>query len=178
MLLDFGPIQIGIAKRLVIVVSLSSLQNQCSLYWKERWVVSIMLLIQTMHKGVYTWVNPNPNYAIAKDYKCFVGGAMPGFWDYYKEGEGGTGYQTYSAENGALFQRQLDAARQAGLKYLQISTWNDYGEGTTIEPTLEYGYKIPPHVAEVHRRKLSASRLRTYLSLVSSTMLHNLIMRG
>ena len=23
----------------------------------------------------------------------------------------------------------------------QISTWNDYGEGTTIEPTLEYGYK-------------------------------------
>ncbi len=92
-------------------------------------------------QGVYTWVNPNPNYAIAKDYKCFVGGAMPGFWDYYKEGEGGTGYQTYSAENGALFQRQLDAARQAGLKYLQISTWNDYGEGTTIEPTLEYGYK-------------------------------------
>ena len=39
-------------------------------------------------QGVYTWVNPNPNYAIAKDYKCFVGGAMPGFWDYYKEGEG------------------------------------------------------------------------------------------
>ena len=141
MLLDFGPIQNGIAKRLVIVVSLSSLQNQCSLYWKERWVVSIMLLIQTMHKVFYTWVNPNPNYAIAKDYKCFVGGAMPGFWDYYKEGEGGTGYQTYSTENGALFQRQLDAARQAGLKYLQISTWNDYGEGTTIEPTLEYGYK-------------------------------------
>ena len=27
------------------------------------------------------------------------------------------------------------------MKWLQISTWNDYGEGTTIEPTLEYGYK-------------------------------------
>jgi len=33
-----------------IVVSLSSPQKRCSLYWKERWVVSIMLLIQTMHK--------------------------------------------------------------------------------------------------------------------------------
>ena len=70
-----------------------------------------------------------------------VGGAMPGFWDYYKEGEGSNGYTTYDSENGALFQRQLDAAKAASLKYLQISTWNDYGEGTTIEPTLEYGYK-------------------------------------
>jgi len=92
-------------------------------------------------QGVYTWVNANPNYAIAKNYKCFVGGAMPGFHDYYKEGEGSNGYTTYDAEGGKLFQRQLDAAKNAGLKYLQISTWNDYGEGTTIEPTLEYGYK-------------------------------------
>ena len=66
---------------------------------------------------------------------------MPGFHDYYKEGEGSNGYTTYDAEGGKLFQRQLDAAKNAGLKYLQISTWNDYGEGTTIEPTLEYGYK-------------------------------------
>ena len=86
-------------------------------------------------------VNPNPDYAYAKNFECFVGGAMPGFWDYYKEGEGSNGYTTYDSENGALFQRQLDAAKAASLKYLQISTWNDYGEGTTIEPTLEYGYK-------------------------------------
>ena len=92
-------------------------------------------------QGEYTWVNPNPDYAYAKNFECFVGGAMPGFWDYYKEGEGSNGYTTYDSENGALFQRQLDAAKAASLKYLQISTWNDYGEGTTIEPTLEYGYK-------------------------------------
>ena len=56
-------------------------------------------------QGVYTWVNPNPNYAIAKDYKCFVGGCICLVLGLLQEGEGGTGYQTYSAENGALFQR-------------------------------------------------------------------------
>ena len=40
-----------------------------------------------------------------------------------------------------MFQRQLDAVKKAGLSMLQISTWNDYGEGTIIEPTQEFGYK-------------------------------------
>ena len=66
---------------------------------------------------------------------------MPGFYDYYKEGGWGNGYITYNDENGALFDRQLSAARSAGLEYLQISTWNDFGEGTNIEPTQEYEYR-------------------------------------
>lgn len=89
--------------------------------------------------GEFLWVNPAPNYSDTGNFGCYIGGAMPGFHDYYREGGWGDGYTTYDAENGALFNRQLDAARKAGLKYLQISTWNDFGEGTTIEPTLEYG---------------------------------------
>lgn len=89
--------------------------------------------------GEFLWVNPAPNYSDTGNFGCYIGGAMPGFHDYYREGGWGDGYTTYDAENGALFSRQLDAARKAGLKYLQISTWNDFGEGTTIEPTLEYG---------------------------------------
>ena len=69
------------------------------------------------------------------------GGAMPGFHDYYKEGNSGNGYTTYDAENGALFERQLKAAKDAQLDWLQVSTWNDYGEGTIIEPTQETGYR-------------------------------------
>ena len=140
LLLDFGPIQMESPKDWYRSFSILTTKPMFLVLEGKMGSVNNATYSDNA-QGVYTWVNPNPNYAIAKDYKCFVGGAMPGFWDYYKEGEGGTGYQTYSAENGALFQRQLDAARQAGLKYLQISTWNDYGEGTTIEPTLEYGYK-------------------------------------
>lgn len=51
------------------------------------------------------------------------------------------GYTSYDDEDGALFDRQLAAAKNAGLQWLQVSTWNDYGEGTIIEPTLEFGYR-------------------------------------
>ena len=94
--------------------------------------------------GEYLWVNATPEswYASAKSqFDMLIGGAMPGFNDYYKEGGSGEGYTKYDDEGGALFDRQLKAAKDAGLKWLQISTWNDYGEGTIIEPTKEFGYR-------------------------------------
>ncbi|MCR5077579.1 MAG: hypothetical protein K6A82_06040 [Prevotella sp.] len=140
LLLDFGPQQMVTGKDWYRTFSILSQQP--------------MFLVLNGHinlanegsygknaQGEYTWVNPSPDYADAKKFECYVGGAMPGFHDYYRQGGAGDGYTTYDSENGALFQRQLDAAKTAGLSYLQVSTWNDYGEGTTIEPTLEYGYK-------------------------------------
>jgi len=38
------------------------------------------------------------------------------------------------------FEKTLDLALSSGVKYIQVATWNDYGEGTMIEPTLEFGY--------------------------------------
>lgn len=94
--------------------------------------------------GEYLWVNANPNawYTSAKSkFSTVMGGAMPGFKDYYKQGGAGDGYTSYDDEGGALFDRQLQAAKDANLDWLQISTWNDYGEGTIIEPTKEFGYR-------------------------------------
>lgn len=91
--------------------------------------------------GEFLWVNKSPNYATAKNFDLYIGGAMPGFWDVYKAFGQGNGYTTYDREDGALFQSQLAAAKDAGLGWLQVSTWNDYGEGTTIEPTKEYAYQ-------------------------------------
>lgn len=91
--------------------------------------------------GEFLWVNPNPDYSIAENFDMYIGGAMPGFRDVYKQFGQGEGYTTYDRENGALFSRQLNAAKDAGLDWLQISTWNDYGEGTIIEPTEEFGYQ-------------------------------------
>ena len=31
-------------------------------------------------------------------------------------------------------------AKNSGLNELQLITWNDFGEGTMIEPTVEFGY--------------------------------------
>ncbi len=95
----------------------------------------------TNAQGEFSWVNPAPDYSNVSKFNTYVGGAMPGFKDHYKESGVGTGYTTYDRENGNLFDRQLTAAKSAGLRWLQVSTWNDYGEGTTIEPTQEYGYQ-------------------------------------
>lgn len=98
----------------------------------------------TNAQGEFLWVNADPAswYAAAqKTFGYVMGGAMPGFWDYYKEGKAGDGYTTYDRRDGALYTSQLSAAKVAGLDCVQVSTWNDYGEGTVIEPTTEFGYK-------------------------------------
>ena len=95
----------------------------------------------TTSQGEFLWVNPNPTYGDAKNFGMYIGGAMPGFHDHYKESGQGSGYTTYDREDGQLFERQLSAAKNAGLDWVQISTWNDYGEGTIIEPTTEFGYQ-------------------------------------
>lgn len=95
----------------------------------------------TNSQGEFLWVNPNPDYSTAKDYPMYIAGAMPGFHDHYKASGQGNGYTTYDRENGKLFQRQLNSAKTAGLEWVQLSTWNDYGEGTIIEPTTEFKYQ-------------------------------------
>ena len=92
-------------------------------------------------QGEFLWVNPNPDYSRANTFDTYIAGAMPGFWDVYKQFGQGNGYTTYDREDGALFLRQLNAAKTSGLELLQISTWNDYGEGTIVEPTKEFGYQ-------------------------------------
>ena len=95
----------------------------------------------TNSQGEFLWVNPNPDYSIAKNHQMYIAGAMPGFHDHYKESGQGNGYTSYDREDGRLFLRQLNAAKNAGLEWVQLSTWNDYGEGTVIEPTTEFGYQ-------------------------------------
>lgn len=93
-------------------------------------------------QGEFGWVSGSPDYSSASSFQYFMGGAMPGFHDHYKASGQGDGYTTYDHKDGALLQEQLSAAKAANLKYLQLITWNDYGEGTMIEPTKEFGYKF------------------------------------
>ncbi|KAJ3628844.1 hypothetical protein MTP99_013282 [Tenebrio molitor] len=66
-----------------------------------------------------------------------VGTAYPGFQPFYTNGGWpGPGYFIdYGVET---FQQTWNLALEY-TEMIQICTWNDYGEGTIIEPTLEYG---------------------------------------
>lgn len=97
--------------------------------------------------GEYSWVyqdnshisnfyaNSLPNLGVA------MGSAYPGFKDFYAQGGGGEAIGwIIEHNNGSTFDETLSLAQSAGLDYLQLITWNDFGEGTMIEPTLEFGY--------------------------------------
>ena len=68
-----------------------------------------------------------------------VGTAFPAFHDIYGQA-GGTSYGFLDYSNGETFRLTWTAAERARANIIQIQTWNDYGEGTIIEPTIERGY--------------------------------------
>ena len=43
-------------------------------------------------------------------------------------------------EEGKAFETTLSMALKSQSQIIQIATWNDYGEGTVIESTVEDGY--------------------------------------
>lgn len=68
----------------------------------------------------------------------------PGFNTFYAEG--GTGGPTwtisYTDGSSTTFEKTLSLAIDQPGKYMQLVTWNDWGEGTIIEPTTQYQYQF------------------------------------
>jgi hypothetical protein len=71
------------------------------------------------------------------------GVAYPGFDDFYQEGGTGTviGFDI-PHNNGQTLADVLNLVTQksASMDYLQLATFNDFGEGTMFEPTVETGF--------------------------------------
>lgn len=97
-------------------------------------------------QGEYIWVDAtsmDTKYAAKDNFELFMGGAYPGFHDFYKEG--GWGESVLSSidyADGATFRNLLNMAKSNHVDMLQLITWNDFGEGTMIEPTEEFGYSF------------------------------------
>jgi len=96
--------------------------------------------------GEYIWVDNSSldaKYAGMNAFNVFIGGAYPGFKDFYKEGGWGTGMGwQIDHKSGETLQATLQKATTAGVDFLQLITWNDFGEGTMIEPTQEFEYTL------------------------------------
>ena len=80
-----------------------------------------------------------------------VGGAFPGFEDIYKEAGVGDSYGYLDPRDGETFRATLEMALGQHPDVIQLITWNDYGEGTIIEPTVEFGYRYLEMVQETRR---------------------------
>lgn len=102
--------------------------------------------------GEYAWIDRNHLKTLSGyftnvvDFKSkIVGGvAYPRFNDYYIEG----GWKSGNDDDWRLNDNGLETFKESYVEstkhpvdFIQIATWNDFGEGTQIEPTEEFGFK-------------------------------------
>ena len=71
----------------------------------------------------------------------FIASAFPGFKDIYQTAGVHESYGSIASRAGLTLTESLTQALESKAPVIQIATWNDYGEGTMIEPTRSNGYR-------------------------------------
>ncbi|MEM6829736.1 MAG: glycoside hydrolase family 71/99-like protein [Bacteroidota bacterium] len=99
--------------------------------------------------GEFLWIAPD--HLAAHDYyynyypennEITVGSVYPGFKSFYVDGGWSEGINEWVIEDngGDTFVETLTYTHHEVADFIQIATWNDFGEGTMIEPTEEHGF--------------------------------------
>lgn len=97
-------------------------------------------------RGTYAAISGETNQVIVS--------ACPGFQDVYEQHLPELPYR-----DGATLRESLAVGLQGAWPVVQLVTWNDYGEGTMIEPTHEFGYTFLEIVQQARRAELGAGFL-------------------
>jgi hypothetical protein len=110
------------------------------------------LHLLTLHKrgdyavGAYDWPIPSLGLKFTQEFAqrsaewpIKVACAFPRFRDFYVQGGQEKGYPELPDDEGATFRMTLRQAIQMKPDAIQIATWNDWQEGTQVEPSLEFG---------------------------------------
>ncbi len=99
--------------------------------------------------GEFSWVYENNDHITnfyanrMQQVDVALGSAYPGFKDFYAQGGWGSNMAwSIDHKNGQTLQETLEMARNSKVDHLQLVTWNDFGEGTMIEPTVEFRYTL------------------------------------
>ncbi|HZV34895.1 MAG TPA: glycoside hydrolase family 71/99-like protein [Verrucomicrobiae bacterium] len=83
---------------------------------------------------------------------AFISSAFPRFHDIYQRA-GARNYWGYLGDrNGETLRETFGRALTNNSVLIQVVTWNDFGEGTTIEPTREYGFRDLGLIRDLIRR--------------------------
>jgi len=99
--------------------------------------------------GEFSWVYSDSTAGLKNFYQnragtlpTAIGSAWPGFESFYAKGGWGGPSWTIKPADGQTLSQTLALAKQYSTKMaaLQLVTWNDFGEGTMLEPTLQTGY--------------------------------------
>jgi len=90
----------------------------------------------------------------AAGWPASISSAFPRFHDIYQRA-GVRNYWGYLGDrHGQIFRETLSHAMTNSSSILQVVTWNDFGEGSVVEPTQEYGYRDLGMLQEFRRQYL------------------------
>ncbi|BDI32358.1 hypothetical protein CCAX7_44090 [Capsulimonas corticalis] len=106
----------------------------------------------TASQGGFDWPAPGGGTAGAKRemdsfyqragaWPAFIPAAYPRFDDIYHEAGVGPSWGHIDDRGGASYADTLERALKSAAPMVQLITWNDWGEGTQIEPSVEFGYR-------------------------------------
>lgn len=92
----------------------------------------------------------------AGSWPAFVSSAFPRYHDIYAQAGTQASLGCLDDQDGATFQETLTRAMTNASTYVQVVTWNDFGEGTIVEPTVQYGYRDLGVIQNFRRQYLDA----------------------
>lgn len=108
--------------------------------------------------GAFDWPIPSRGFEqvqrfaeLSKAWTQAIPVAYPRFHDIYAAAGVSEGYPRVEDQDGKMFRETMRLAFASKRSIIQIATWNDWGEGTQIEPSREYGYRDLEFVQRVRR---------------------------
>lgn len=110
--------------------------------------------------GAFDWPIPREGIAgvarfeaNAKSWPQSIAVAFPRFVDIYAEAGVHESWGRIEDQQGAVFRQTLQRAFDGNAKLIQIATWNDWGEGTNVEPSREFGYRDLETIQQMRKSK-------------------------
>ncbi|HEY4417787.1 MAG TPA: glycoside hydrolase family 71/99-like protein [Verrucomicrobiae bacterium] len=105
---------------------------------------------------------------------AFISSAFPRFHDIYQRA-GGQSYLGYLGDHqGDTFRETLGRALTNSSAIVQVVTWNDFGEGSMVEPTQEYGYRDLAIIQAARRKYLEPDFSRNTNDLALALQFYNM----
>lgn len=105
--------------------------------------------------GAYDWPLPGDDWQKRRAELApgiAVPVSFPRFDDFYKAAGVGPGYGKIPDDDGRTYERTLADALAKAAPLVQVATWNDWGEGTQIEPSTEFGFRDLEATQRARRR--------------------------
>lgn len=94
-------------------------------------------------------------YQRANKWPFTIAAAFPRFHDIYSQAGVSPSLGIVKGEDGDTYRTTLTKALQSRANVVQIVTWNDWGEGTQIEPSIEKGYQDLEITQQLSRKYLA-----------------------